>query len=353
MSVIARLTRYVRASIALAATCVASQAASPYGPFGAGLPDDGYGPLSQFPTLFRWMIEAQAWFDQRLETAVRAVRHDPAAAWPLVALSFLYGVLHAIGPGHGKAVLSSYVLADRQTLRNGLLLAFVAALAQALGAICLVAVANLLLHMTSVALTTLTYRFEIGSDALIVGLGLWMVREKVWIRRFDRTRAVMRDASLQGALVGATVQSGRFRASAVDFESSSAAEGDLVDCECGELHLPSAAQASALDWRKAWGIVGATALRPCTGALIVLVFARVEGVFLMGVAAVLAMGLGVALTVGALAVFAASMGRLTTGGLGSRPRLAQLKTIVEVAFSFAILFAGLAMLALHLDLASG
>ena len=71
-------------------------------------------------------------------------RHPPdaSAVWTLLALSFPYGIVHAAGPGHGKAVVSSYLLATRQTLRNGIVLAFMASLAQAVGAIALILVAR-------------------------------------------------------------------------------------------------------------------------------------------------------------------------------------------------------------------
>jgi nickel/cobalt exporter len=62
----------------------------------------------------------------------------------------------------------------------------------------------------------------------------------------------------------------------------------------------------SLDWRKAWTVVASTALRPCTGALIVLVFSISQGLLLAGITATLVMGLGTAITVSGLAVLAVS-----------------------------------------------
>jgi nickel/cobalt exporter len=297
------------------------------GPFGVGLPDSG-GLLGAalFPRLFSLFISVQVYFNQHMTAAVRAMRHDGYAVWTLLALSFLYGVVHAAGPGHGKAVVSSYLLATRQTLRNGITLAFVASLAQAGGAIALILVASMVLHMTSVSMTSASFYFEIISDALIVTLGCWLVWAKiirpVWTPRlnFGPVNFLTRPGRyLAGARpVGAS----RFQAFDADEPSiisnprlraqmNSLATPfhhiDIGACECGHTHMPDAAAVEgSLDWRKAWTVVASTALRPCTGALIVLVFSISQGLLLAGIAATLVMGLGTAVTVASLAVLAVS-----------------------------------------------
>ena len=42
-----------------------------------------------------------------------------ASLWPLVMISFLYGVLHAAGPGHGKVVVFSYFISRRARIKKG------------------------------------------------------------------------------------------------------------------------------------------------------------------------------------------------------------------------------------------
>src|ERR1700737_193704 len=187
------------------ASCQAAQT----GPFGAGLPDGGVPGATYFPRIASAFISMQVYFNQHMTTAVRAIRHDGTAVWTLLALSFLYGIVHAAGPGHGKAVVSSYLLATRQTLRNGIVLAFVASLAQAGGAIALVLVASMILHMTSVSMTLAAFRFEIGSDMLIVLLGCWLVWTKI-IRpaRSRRTGFEPVNALMQPTLHPAAAASG-------------------------------------------------------------------------------------------------------------------------------------------------
>ena len=308
------------------------------GPFGTGLPDGSVPGVTYFPRLARLFISTQVYFDQHMTRAVHAIRHDGSALWSLLALSFLYGVLHAIGPGHGKAVVSSYVIATRQTLRNGVILAAVASLAQACGAILLVLIASMVLHLTSVSMTTATLRFELISDLLVVLLGCWLVWNKI-IRpmRGLRLGFVPTNALILPSRVLSTAPQGtaqlRFQATevpaamvrlsrvagairGVEFDEVSSDDGDRgfhhnhapgQACDCGHLHMPDAAAAAGtLDWRKAWTVVASTALRPCTGALIVLVFAISQKLLMAGIAATLLMGLGTGITVTSLAVLAVS-----------------------------------------------
>jgi len=293
-------------------------------PFGAGLPDGGMPGSTLFPRLTGYLISLQYYYNQHITAAVRAAGHDGTALWTLLGLSFLYGVVHAAGPGHGKAVVSSYILANRQTLRNGIILAFAASLAQAASAIVLIVVASTVLHLTSVAITQATYQFEILSNLLIVLLGVWLVWSKI-IRP-------ARSLKLDFAPASALTQPQRFLdrglpAGAAAFQATDATMAigparrasafrhadhgpDHVHhhgCDCGHVHMPDATVAAgSLDWRKAWTVVGVTALRPCTGALIVLVFSISQGLYLAGIAATLVMGIGTAITVTLLAILAVS-----------------------------------------------
>ena len=56
----------------------------------------------------------------RWRPAIKGLKTDNpmAGAVTLAALSFLYGILHAVGPGHGKTIISSYVVANEETVRR-------------------------------------------------------------------------------------------------------------------------------------------------------------------------------------------------------------------------------------------
>ncbi len=125
------------------------------------------------------LAQLQNEFYLKLTNALRNFRNNPSAGWLLMLLSFAYGVFHAAGPGHGKAIISSYVIADDQTLKKGIVLSFASALAQAMTAIVLVGGAGVLLRLTSVAISSTARWFELGSYTLVSLLGLYLVWQRV------------------------------------------------------------------------------------------------------------------------------------------------------------------------------
>ncbi len=177
MSLTALSQRHVIAGLAV--LLLAAPALASTGPFGVGLPEPTASGGAFFPGLFRTIAVWQAGFYRDLTATLGAMKADGSAGVWLMTLSFLYGVLHAVGPGHGKAVISTYVLANRETARNGAVLALVSALAQAVMAVTMVVVAAVLLGATSIAMTRAAAWMETGSFALIAALGLWLVWRKI------------------------------------------------------------------------------------------------------------------------------------------------------------------------------
>ena len=86
------------------------------------------------------ILAKQSEFYREMSSTIRAAKSDGSAVWTLLGISFAYGIFHAAGPGHGKAVISSYLVADEETARRGIVLSFASALLQALMAVALVAV---------------------------------------------------------------------------------------------------------------------------------------------------------------------------------------------------------------------
>jgi len=306
-----------------------------------GVPESGGGMAGPdwLAALFGQVSAWQTHFYRQLTGAVRAWQAGGAAVWGLLGLSFAYGVFHALGPGHGKAVIASYVLANRQTARNGALLALLSALLQALVAIALVTVLAWLLNATASAMNQATRWLETASYALIVALGAWLAWQKAvrpWLHRAGPAHEHEHEHEQVQAEVQAQVHRHRHTHAYHD-----------VGCGCGHAHAPAAEQvAGPLEWRKALSAILAMGLRPCSGALVVLVFALSQGVFAAGIAAALAMGLGTGLTVAALAVVAVLAGSAATRfGAGLSARWAgRLRALLEVAAALGILLLGLVLL---------
>ena len=125
-----------------------------------------------------WLLAKQAEFYRLLSGAIRNAKTDGSAAWLLMGLSFAYGIFHAAGPGHGKAVISSYLVANEETWKRGIVLSFASALVQALVAIAVVGIAAALLGATAKTMSTAVWWIEIASYALIALMGAQLLYTK-------------------------------------------------------------------------------------------------------------------------------------------------------------------------------
>ena len=289
-----RLAALFGALVAVAMAHSVAPALAQAGPFGVGTPEAG----AAVPTsgVFVWVAAKQNEFYRGLTAGLKAMRADPnAGAW-LVLLSFGYGVFHAAGPGHGKAVITSYVLANRETLKRGVVLSMISALVQGLVAIVFVGLAVMVFRLTALQMTDATTAFERTSAAAILGLGLWLAWTKIvapaiaWWR--DRRAAPV--VAVESGVVDLAID-------ATGMSANRAAEL----CACGQVHAPDPTTLGGpFDLKKALAAIAAVGIRPCTGALIVLVFAFAQGLPFAGVLSVLAMAVGTGITVSALAAVA-------------------------------------------------
>ena len=295
-----------------------------------------------------WLLAVQAQFSHAMTTNVKALRGDPSALWGLLALSFGYGVFHAAGPGHGKALIASYVLANERALRRGIALSFLAALLQALVAIAIVGIAALIFNATSARMTQAATTIELASYCGIAGLGAWLIWKKgrafaAALRSARRHRVVL----AQGALYAGAPWTPAFAAAAPPRFRAAAPGGEIAsEAECGHDHAPDPALlGDSFSWRSGALTAVAAGARPCSGAILVLVFALAQGVFSAGIAATLAMALGTALTTGALASLAvfAKVAALRLAR-GEASRLTLVARGLELLAAFAVLAVGMGLL---------
>ena len=165
---------------------------------GQGQPGIQVGVLD---SVFRTIAVKQKEFYQSLVGSLRSFRNDPNAFWLLVGLSFAYGIFHAAGPGHGKAIITSYVVANNETLKKGIVLSFASAFAQALTAIVLVGGLAIVLKQTSIVVKNSAQWLEVGSYVLITALGAWLL----WLKAFKplTVALIARLSSDKLALAGA------------------------------------------------------------------------------------------------------------------------------------------------------
>ena len=291
-----------------------------------------------FAGIFNWVNAQQQSFYRALSGAMRGMRDGSGGAWLLAGLSFAYGVFHAAGPGHGKAVISSYMLANEVALRRGVLLSFVSAMLQAVSAIVLMGAVFLILRGTSVSMTDATRFLEIASYALVTAFGAWLL----WKKAMPALRRMIAGAPAH-SLSAAHADAGRHHHHHHHHEHGE-------NCGCGHAHAPDPALISGerFDWRTAWAAVVAVGLRPCTGALIVLSFAFLNGLWLAGIGSVFAMALGTAITVSVLAVLAVTAKNVAVTLAGDGRMGNRVHAGIEIAGAAFVFLLGITLLAASL-----
>jgi ABC-type nickel/cobalt efflux system permease component RcnA len=258
-----------------------------------------------------------------MSQVIRAAKSDGSAVWTLLGISFGYGIFHAAGPGHGKAVISSYLVANEETWRRGIVLSFASALLQAFVAVAIVGIAAVLLNATAGQMCSAERLIEMASYALIALVGARLI----WVKGRGFLHAV-RGLSRPLHAVGAAVTPPHDHKHAHDRHDHEHQahdhrhhdhdhqhghrhhrhdddNDDEHAAAWGHAHGPEPeALAGPGGWKRGLSAIVAVGLRPCSGAIIVLVFALAQGLFWAGVAATFVMGLGTAITVAGIATLA-------------------------------------------------
>ncbi|CAH1654418.1 Nickel/cobalt efflux system [Hyphomicrobiales bacterium] len=281
---------------------------APRNPFGTGLREAAPAATG----IGGFILAVQGEFYQLLVRAMREMKDNGSAFWSLIAIGFTYGVFHAAGPGHGKSVIAGYIVASRQSLRRGLTLSGAAALLQAAVAIAIVSVLALVIRATAATVSATANAIELASFGAVMVLGLAVLWRKA----------------------GAFVAIAGFGGPPQDFAR-----------DCGHVHMPAPTELDRLgDWRDRAGVVVAAGIRPCAGAIIILVFALGQGLFAAGIAATLAMAVGTAITTGALAALAVFMKGLALRVAGGRGRGPEVIAALEVLAAAFVALTGVALL---------
>lgn len=275
-------------------------------PFGTGLREAAPAASRIGIVLIAW----QSTFFTALREALASLKAGGGGLAALLGIGLAYGILHAAGPGHGKALISAYLVSSERAMWRGLAVSAAAALVQALVAIALVTAVFGLVGGTAATLGRTASAVELAGFALVVALGLVLV----W-----------RKAGKLALLV-----------------SGSAGPGRDLACACSHVDPAEAGRTVG----QMAGIALAAGIRPCTGAIVVLTLARANGIFPAGIAAAFAMALGTAATTSAIALLSVHAKRAAlrmASGRGRGPLVAAAG--LELAAAAFVVAIGVALLA--------
>lgn len=226
--------------------------------------------VASYQEFIQWVLAQQATFHRELVSLVRSISKEgsPALLWGLISTSFFYGVFHAAGPGHGKAVISAYMLASKAPVRRGIGLAFLCSGVQAVMAVLIILVLSQIFSLAGKAMKISQF-FEVASFAAVGLIGVWMLMRLL-----------------------------RGKSSCGHDHSHDHQETSCCDHHDHKDHHQEEKTAR----RSIWAMVAAVGIRPCTGAILVLLFSLSANIFVWGLVATFAMALGTAITVAVLAM---------------------------------------------------
>jgi nickel/cobalt transporter (NicO) family protein len=327
-------------------TVFSATVAAAQSPLGIGTAEPSIRTTGFLGGFFSWVNMEQQGFYRMLTDALKDMRENPWQLWSLIGLSFTYGVFHAAGPGHGKAVISSYMIANETELKRGVLLSFLSSILQGVVAILLIGAVYLVLRGSSISMTNATRALEIASYALIAAFGGWLV--------FRKLRSMLRPAPAPATMHADDVHghSHEHHHHHHHHHDHHHAHGPGEVCAtCGHAHAPDPAllKGDRFALSEAWSAIVAVGLRPCSGALIVLSFALLNGLYLGGVLSVFAMSIGTAITVSILATMAVTAKGIAVRYASSDSAAARISNAIEIAGALLVLLLGLVLLGASLQ----
>lgn len=252
----------------------------------------------QWDALSQWIVVTQKQFHGLLSQHIRAVSQSPDSfGWMLLLFSFLYGVFHAAGPGHGKAVVVTYLATQKESMKRGVLISLSAAMLQSFVAIALIVVLVQWFSFQFREARSVGVQVELASYALVALVGFWLALKTLWpvlTKRF-RSNSLITLPVVHGE--GSHLPSPLHIHGHQHTHSHDHLQGHDDHC-CQHHYAPEA----DLNWKQTLAVVFSMGLRPCSGALLVLIYAQIVDVFFVGILATLAIGLGTGITVSLIAV---------------------------------------------------
>jgi ABC-type nickel/cobalt efflux system permease component RcnA len=293
--------------------------------------------LGGLEMLGRWAAEVQRALQAPLAGAVRAVKAGEPAAWAgLLSVCFLYGLAHAAGPGHGKFLIGGYGVARRVRLLPLAGVALTSSLAQAGVAVALVYAGVLALGWTRERMVGMAEgALAMASWAAIAAIGLWLV--------WRGARGVLHGLRLEQ--VAQDGGHGHDRHDHDHHHHHHHHHDHGAECGCGHAHGPTVEEVAQLTgWRDTAALIASVAVRPCSGALFLLILTFQLGIGAAGVAGAFAMGLGVAVVTIGVAVLAVWSREGALAGLGEA-RIWRMMPVLELSAGAVIAALALGMLA--------
>lgn len=317
--------------------------------------------LVDLSRIAHWALDAQRGFQNQMAGAIRALKAGEVGAYAaLLSATAAYGFVHALGPGHGKYLVGGVGLGTSVSVRKLVGLAAASSLAQSLWAIVLVfgglsfveVSARQLTAMAEDYLATVSYLAIAGVGLLLVWRG---IRRAMRLDRLQRsellTQSVLPHGGFSLARQHALAHADGVGGSSIGRQDWVEAESEFMcddDCDCAA-HGPTLDQAAQVgSIRDALGLVLSIAIRPCTGAIFLLVIAWKMDLAAAGAIAVLTMGLGTAALTTLVAISSVAARNVAALTTLRNPRTRMLMPAMQVGTGVAVVVISLSLLGVNL-----
>ncbi|TCW11829.1 ABC-type nickel/cobalt efflux system permease component RcnA [Raoultella sp. BIGb0138] len=224
-------------------------------------------------TFLQWCLATQITLHRYLVMYLLQLNNQQYSGgiW-LLGGAFLYGVLHAIGPGHGKFIVTTYLSTHQESLLAARVVPFVGSLLQGVSAILFVFILAVGLNLASGDLSTSRWYVEKISALMVGAFGAYVI--------YQTLKSLRPRRMVSGSLAPLHDHPDR--------------------CGCG--HHGVGRELAHVDWKTRLGVALAIGARPCSGAMMILLFSNALGIVSWGIAAVMTMSLGTALSILALSL---------------------------------------------------
>ncbi|MEW5560394.1 nickel/cobalt transporter [Enterobacter asburiae] len=225
---------------------------------------------AHWPAFLQWCLATQITLHRYLVMYLLQLNNHQYSGglWLLVG-SFIYGVLHAIGPGHGKFIVTTYLSTHQESQMAARVVPFIGSLMQGVSAIAFVFILAVGMNLASGDLSESRWYIEKISAVLIGSFGAFVIWQ--------------------------TLKS--LKPETMNIHSLTPVRDHVHGAECGCGHHGVGTDLTHADWKTRAGIVLAIGARPCSGAIMILLFSNALGIVTWGIMAVMTMAFGTALSI--------------------------------------------------------
>lgn len=294
----------------------------------------GYLLWQVWPTLITTGMQWQKQINNELSELLHAAKNESLMAGiSLIALSFMYGILHSVGPGHGKLIVTTYIATQEAKVKLSLVITLVSSFMQAFVAVGLVSV---LLMLFDASMREINHQAELliplsFYTAILLGIVIIWRNLVLMYRVIKDNQKALKQPSTHATEMGikrlTPVMPLVLAAKHSSLETSPLTDHVHHDnCGCGHQHVVTPEQMNdASSFKEYLAIILSIGIRPCTGAIMVLLFANMLDIYWLGVVSAIVMALGTALTTSIIAIMTitgkqAVRRYLATGKRNKRPK---------------------------------